>query len=726
MTRGLSSVLCGLIGLCLMPGLAQANPDFYISSFKVSVAGRDVTYTATVCNKGTNSVKFTNLKIYYNRPIAPGCGSAYDKIRSVPKLATGTCVTHTVVQYSAAYGNYTAWALANGTCNEGELVESNNAASASYTVQRSDLYIKAFTAKAVDRTVTFNATICNKGSTVTKDIDLELFYDRTVAPGCGSADDQHYLLVGGLGSGTCVTRSFTRTKTPHGNFTAYIFADGDCADTESDETNNTAFAAYKIVQSDLHVSAFTVKVVNQTVTFAATVCNKGASVVKAFDLEIYYDRTSAPGCGSTHSQTFQITKLDAGKCYTHTFGLVSAPFGSFTAWAFADGDCDISEASELDNTLLANYTVSPPDLQVSAFTVKATGTTLDYRVTVCNKGSSISSSFDIDLFYHGTTAPGCGSKRDLYATVSGLATGNCVTLNLKRTATPAGTYASWVLADGGCMITESDETNNGKSLTVSVGKPDLTISALSATAQGATVTYSATLCNSGAAVTTPFVLGLHYNRSSAPGCSDTPDDKTTITSLGGSGSCVTRTFVRQNTKPGAYLAWALADAGCVVAESGETNNNKSLSYLVSSQPDMALPDLAVPDSAVPDLAAPDLAVPDLAPPDSAAPDAGIEAGMDADMAGPDAAGDLPGAEAAVDTAVPDQAGVDSFATDSAPPDVSSPDSASAEGGTVRIITGGGGCDCEMSGDRSGAPTLVLVLLLAGLLWIRRRDGIDRP
>ncbi len=611
-----------------------ALPDVHLSAFSAKVVDRTVTFSATVCNKGATTTKSFDLEVFYDRTVAPGCGSKDDQHYLFSAwLGAGKCVTRTFTRGGAPPGTFTAYAFADGDCSFNESDETNNTTSAKYTVARPDVYVSAFTAKVVDRAVTFSATVCNKGSSTVKKFDLELFYNRTSAPGCGSKDDQHYQLTAGLGAGKCVTRTFTRSGAPPGTFTAYAFADGDCDLNESGVLNNTGWAGYTVARPDLVVSTLTAKVAGQQVTLAAAVCNKGSSALKQFSLKLFWNRTSAPGCGSSADQQVLIKGLAAGKCGVHTFSLASAPYGGFTAWAMADGACAVTESSELNNTKQATYSVLQPDLQVSAFTVKATGATLDYSVTVCNKGAGITSAFDIDLFYDLSAVPGCATKRDQGASIAGLAAGKCATRTFKRTGTPTGSYKSWVMADGGCKISESSEVNQ-KSLNISVGKPDLTITQLSAVVTGGKVTFEVKLCNSGAAASKPFTLGLYLNRAAAPGCGHTPDLSTTISSLWGSGSCVTRTFVRPSTKPGAYLAWALADAACKVVESSESNNTKSASYLVTAAPDMALPDSALPDLAVPDAAQPDQTAPD------AAPDAGAEAAVPgADISTADSAAD---------------------------------------------------------------------------------------
>ena len=65
-------------------------------------------------------------------------------------------------------------------------------------------------------------------------------------------------------------------------------------------------------------------------------------------------------------------------------------------------------------------------------------------------------------------------------------------------------------------------------------------------------------------------------------------------------TCTKRTFARPGASPGAFVAWAMADSTCAVAESSELNNASSASYLVAKPtPDAGPPDVSLPDTSPP-------------------------------------------------------------------------------------------------------------------------------
>ena len=181
-------------------------------------------------------------------------------------------------------------------------------------------------------------------------------------------------------------------------------------------------------------------VVGTTVTYSATVCNKGSVHLSTVDIELFYDRTTAPTCSSAHSQQWTQLGLGAGKCVTKNYTRAKASAGSYTAWVAVDADCKISETNENNNQASYKYSVSgsvlKPDLYIHSFTASVSGTT--------------------DL----GQKPGCSSKYDFKWSVKGLVAGKCATVTHTRKATPNGSYVAWVLGDSSCSVSEGDETNN--------------------------------------------------------------------------------------------------------------------------------------------------------------------------------------------------------------------------------------------------------------------------
>jgi len=228
-----------------------------------------------------------------------------------------------------------------------------------------------------------------------------------------------------------------------------------------------------------------------------------------------------------------------------------------------DPDCVVGDISETNNTASSNHTVNKPDLYISGFTTKVSGSTVTYSVQVCNKGTTALKTFDIELYYNRSTAPTCTTGDSQHSYQGGLGAGKCTSRTFTRSNAPPGKALAWIMVDADCVVGEADETNNVQSSMIVFG-PDLYVSNQSVTATIFKVTYDVTVCNSGDNVTKTFDVGLFYDSSSAPGCSTTPSQKAAVTGLA-KGKCATRSFVQATPWGGTYKGWARVDTGCVVA-----------------------------------------------------------------------------------------------------------------------------------------------------------------
>lgn len=663
-------------------------PDLRISKFTVSVSGTTATYVATICNDGAAVSKAFNLEVYYDLSSAPGCYTGYSRNYRFSSLASGSCSTRTFVRSGVSSGSYTAWARADANCEVTESSETNNNASASYSVGKPDLYVSNLNVSVNGTTVTYQATVCNAGLSTSSAFTIGLFYNQSTTPTCSTSTNQTYTLSSGLASGKCYTRTFTRTGAAYGQYTAAAMVDSGCKISESKETNNTSSTKYTVgpTQPNLYVKSFTVTVSGTSVSYAVEVCNKGAATKSAFDIEVYYDRVSAPGCNSSESRTYNYKSgLAYDKCYTHTFNRTGVAAGTYLGWARADGDCDVTESTETDNNMSKPYVVgaaAKPELYVSNFDATVSGNTVTYKVTVCNAGSKVS-SFTAGLYYDSNSGPTCGgtAPNQSLSFSSGLDKGKCATQSYVRTGVTGGSYTGWAFVDPACKISETNENNNTatQAYTVVDSKPDLYISNFTVSESSGQLTYDVTVCNGGKAAASGFQVGLFQNRTGAPGCTDTPDATVNIGTLSAS-SCDTKKVTATAPSAGPYVAWALADAQCAVTETNENNNSSPAAYVVAAPPvDAGAQDAEiVPDGIVQDMGLPDAEINE------------EDAGPQADQ-GPDPQ---------VDQGITTESGV-------IPPPQ----------------TGDDGCGCRVGAAPSSpakALPLALLLLGLGLALIRRR------
>jgi len=320
--------------------------------------------------------------------------------------------------------------------------------------------------------------------------------------------------------------------------------------------------------------------------------------------------------------------------------------------------------------------------------------------------------------------------------------------------------------DSGAAVTESNESNNDYYSPITVttsGKPDLHVKYLTAKVTGATVLYSATVCNNGGDTSQSSVLKLFYNKALNPTCTSSHDHSWTI--IGGlkALACTTRTHTRPNVKPGFYIGWALSDGACTIVEGNEVNNEKSVGYTVSGLFDSGMAgdggvylDGAGPDmdggttdadmggdagagdagAVDADMAAADAGAVDA---DMAAADAGA---VDADMATADAGvvdagavGDLlmtGEAGAAMEAGSPEAGSLEAGGPEAGvSPEAGAPDTGGGQDAITAGDSGGAtdsggaidpgedtGCDCQVTGEQPGLGWLLMLMSFA--LFLRRR------
>jgi len=341
-----------------------------------------------------------------------------------------------------------------------------------------DLVLSNLDIQVSGTTVTYQATVCNNGSTGAGAFQLAIYHDLVTAPTCSSTASQT-TTVSSLASGMCTMHTFTWSNAPKGSYSGWARADAGCAVAESNENNNNAHQNYKVRLPDLVLSNLEVQVSGTDVTYNITVCNAGDPLTTPFSVKLYYDLTAAPDCTTPHDQVSTVNGLDSGLCVMRSFIRLNAPTGVHTAWALTDGDCAVAEMNETNNVDSEKYSVGLPDLVLTNLYIQVNGTSVAYQVTVCNNGDDVTSATVVKLYYDLTGPPSCSTSHSQQATVNSLASGMCTVLNFSRTGAPAGSYTAWALADGGCAVTEMNENNNWRKEAYAVGLPDLVASNMS-------------------------------------------------------------------------------------------------------------------------------------------------------------------------------------------------------------------------------------------------------
>jgi subtilase family serine protease len=244
------------------------------------------------------------------------------------------------------------------------------------------------------------------------------------------------------------------------------------------------------------------------------------------------------------------------------------------------------------------FGTSCSDLVVQSITPSVTnpvvGQPIFMTVIVRNQGSYSASAFRVDAYYHSTSAPTtpCSGWNGRWS-VGGLASGATVTLTLSMSYSTPGTKRFWVWADSCNDDSESNGSNNQRSVDITVTSPDLYVQSLtpnpSSPVAGQSITMTAVLRNQGSASSGSSFLEVFHDLPSAPTTSDVANQSVAIPGIA-PGATVTRTFTVSYPTTGTKHFWGYVDRSNSVRESSETNNSRVYAITVVEAPE---PDLMV-------------------------------------------------------------------------------------------------------------------------------------
>ncbi|MBK8480391.1 MAG: hypothetical protein IPL40_04325 [Proteobacteria bacterium] len=190
----------------------------------------------------------------------------------------------------------------------------------------------------------------------------------------------------------------------------------------------------------------------------------------------------------------------------------------------------------------------------------ADGSAVHYTLTLC-----AASGGKLGLFFDSPMAPEAAATADVTQDAPPAAVDACADVSFMREAVPVGVYRSWARLGDQSLLGPVE---------ICVG-PDLQVSALSGTGDGAAVTLKARVCNVGSAPSGQTRVVFWPNRASAPAPSDPGP---VFEPLGGLavGSCKDVEHAAGQRPNGNAVAWAAVDRGVlVVSECRETNNLSS-------------------------------------------------------------------------------------------------------------------------------------------------------
>ncbi|HXW06250.1 MAG TPA: CARDB domain-containing protein, partial [Vicinamibacterales bacterium] len=246
-----------------------------------------------------------------------------------------------------------------------------------------------------------------------------------------------------------------------------------------------------------------------------------------------------------------------------------------------------------------------PDFVVSGLTaplIGGAGLTLDVSDTTANQGTgageaSVTSFYlSLDVFLDAAD-PSIGS-RSVPALGAGASNTASTTLAIPDDVT-SGIYRIFARADGPAQLTELNEGNNLRSVSVRIG-PDLTVSALSAPAAvgaGGSFVVTDTTANTGGGGAGSSQTRYYLSANSLLDAADPAIGSRGVGTLapGATHSGTATLTVPAGTETGLYYLFAKADGGDVVTEAIE-NNNTRLAW-ISVGPDLTISTITGPTRA---------------------------------------------------------------------------------------------------------------------------------
>ena len=508
--------------------------------------GDEVDFTVTMKNRGSSRAGACNLEFFID--------NSSRGYRSVLGIEAGATATETFT-WTAQPGAHQVKAVDDVLNQVSESDETNNSKTVTYETAAPDLvaditWLPASPAEGDN--VTFSVTVTNQGSGKGGSSTLAWFIDNTL---------QDSAFFGPMDIGATANQTFfwTAQAGPH-TFRAVADANSDVI--ESDETNNEKLVTLPIGAPDLIVQAIAwspeTATIGEQVVINVTIANQGKSRAGNSTVYLYID-------GGSRLQQ-DIYEIDAGTAVTISFPWTGQS-GSHSIKAVADGADRIAESNEANNTKTATINPSPlalPDLIVQDIVWTpnnpALGDTVTFSVTIMNQGTGHAGACYVAYYVDSSWLTS--------AYVNEMDPGSTTTMTFPWVA-QAGSHVVKVAVDTDHVIKETSETNNEKSVTLSVLAPDLVIQDITFSPvtplPGDTVTFNVTIKNQGDIGANRSYVQFYLDGSSM-GYNDVPELD--------AGAAVTRSFT-WTAQAGSHLVKAIVDMENQVAESNESNNVKT-------------------------------------------------------------------------------------------------------------------------------------------------------
>lgn len=451
-----------------LPVEVQPAPDLQITNLTAQpLAGGSVDYAVTVKNNGAVGTGAAfDVVLVFDSAIPPTQSDAGDMLQTIGPLGAGASQIVNFQRASTPPGVYNSYAYADGGMNRiAESSETNNTGGPTTVRVQPDLRITGFSAGFSGTDLVYDVTVTNSGvADATIPVGVHLFYDRPSSPNQADAGEAT-LMAGPLAAGASQGLQFIRPAVPGGTYQSWCYADGGSSlIAETDESNNVGGPLTVVARPDLVVTSFDVTATGSSVEYVVNIRNQGPlSTIDPFRVELFRDRSSAPGQSDSGDDFAVLDPLGPGESIAVPFSLDPAPDGTFKAWCYVDGKVNnIGEANEANNVAGPEERTIGIDLVVEVFIPFVSAGDVNYLVTVRNRGSvAAEDKFDVHLFRNQPGAPGQTDAGDDSQRIFSLGAGQTEALTFILPNAPLGSFIAWCYVDGGeNQSPEVNETNN--------------------------------------------------------------------------------------------------------------------------------------------------------------------------------------------------------------------------------------------------------------------------
>ena len=429
--------------------IAPKMPDLVIGTVTWTPAdmpaGEEVTFNIAVENQGDLESGPSRVNYYID--------GSYVGYADIGQLAAGAVSTQVLI-WGATAGYHTIEIVADASDEITELDEENNPKV--ITLPPSDLLIEDITWSPSDAsigdTITFTATVRNQGGSRTQEAQATCYVDGLPA---GTLE------LPEIEAAASVTASFEWVA-QSGLHTILVIADENNRITETDETNNEKEIGFSTMTPDLVIEDISwlmdYPLISDDVTFTITVRNQGSDTSGA--TRLMYNIDDSPEIYK------DIDPIPAGEAVSITFNALLES-GPHTINAAVDIDDDVPELDDTNNEKELEFSTSAPDLTIPTITWlplgAVPGDTLTITAQVENRGKDPAVNPRLVLQIDGSPAGTVDMEE--------IASGDTLSGDFTWTA-EAGVHEITVFVDMDGLISESNETNNSKTRTITIVEPE--------------------------------------------------------------------------------------------------------------------------------------------------------------------------------------------------------------------------------------------------------------